>query len=176
MEERAAQAIQQLIRRRGEIAGRKVLQKLCYFVQEAEGTPLGLGFRMLHYGPYSDQLDETLWDLAATGNVTLEESPDSTLIVRPGALQELTEAPKEMSEAVDRVLTGLGQDGGLTLELLATCHFLARLTGYDGTPTARDEVVRRVEAWKGSKFQPYFIVQQLSKLERLGYLPTATVA
>ena len=39
----------------------------------------------------------------------------------------------------------------------------------------KDRLIQQVRAWKGSKFEPRFVKQQIARLEELGYLvPSST--
>ena len=164
-----------LISRCSTIPGKKIFQKLCYFLQEAEGVRLGARFRMRHYGPYSEELDDCLEDLAERDFVTIEDFGDEGFQIKGGPT--LREAPlsDEASNQIEELLSKLEGElhHGLTLELLATAHFLAKRQRYEGTDADKDELTRRVKAWKGKKFQDYFIRQNIERLEQWGYLSPA---
>ena len=162
-----------LISRCGVIRGKKVFQKLCYFLQEAEGARMGLRYRMKHYGPFSEELDDRLEDLAESGLVSVHEQDDGSFVIKPGQNLPETQGTSASSEEIDRLLSNLGSqmDHGLTLEALATAHFLADSKWYEGSEENKAALVERVRAWKGRKFDEDFIRQNVSQLEEIGYLP-----
>ncbi len=163
------EVIARLVAEKSVIRGKKVLQKLVYFVQEGEGVRLGLSFRMRHYGPFSDELDELTEEMGERGVLSITDSGEAGFTFRPG--KTLTATPHTSADSqVDRVIERFGNEGGLTLELLATIHFLAERHGYDGSAQGNDMLVGRVQAWKGRKFQDPFIRDNIHKLQALGYL------
>jgi hypothetical protein len=159
-----------------EIRGKKSFQKLCYFLQEVEGLKLGARFRMRHFGPYSEELDELLEDLDELRVVSVTGSSEEGFQISCGAkYPDDFHAEAEVQRAIDRLLKGLGYtvNQGLTLEVMATAHFLAQGLEYQGTDDDKNLLVDRVRAWKGSKFKSTFIRENIDRLEMLGYLPAA---
>jgi uncharacterized protein YwgA len=168
-------AILRLVAEKRGITGKKVFQKLSYFLQEAERVPLGVRFRMHYYGPFSDDLDSRMADLAAQRVLALRELVDGTVEISPGPqISSALVGEEPYREQVERVVKKLGRKGGLTLELLATAHYLGMLQGYTGSMSDRDTLVERVRAWKGSKYQPAFIRRGIDNLEAMGYLPSSS--
>ncbi len=164
-----------LVARCGVIPGKKVFQKLCYFLQEAEGVRMGLRFRMKHYGPFSEELDERLEDLGERGLVSIQDCGDEGFKIEPSPRSSEVDIATTASEQIEELLSKMGGEigRGLTLELLATLHFLTESQGYEGGDADKDELIRRVQAWKGkTKFKEYFIRRNIEKLEELGYLST----
>jgi uncharacterized protein YwgA len=156
-----------LIGTKGRVPGKKVFQKLVYFLQECEGLPLGLTFRMKHYGPFSEDLEDLADDLAEQGRIAIVDKGDSGFEIlsrRPGPNLDAGTQDK-----IDSLLAKVGDEGGLTLELLATIHFLARGRAFSDH-IDESELIKRVRVWKGSKYQPQFIRDNLKKLVSLGYL------
>lgn len=156
----------------GEISGKKVFQKLCYFLQEAEGVPLGVRFQMKHYGPFSEDLDDELEDLAERGFLIIDDRRDEGFLIRPGLKIESSDVAVRQ---IENLMAKLGDQlhHGLALELLATAHFLAVRQRYDGSEADKGELVKRVKARKGTKFQDFYIRENIETLEKLGYLPAA---
>ena len=166
------ETILRLIGRAGAISGKKAFQKLCYFLQEGEGENLGVRFRMRHYGPFSQELDLCLEDMAERRLVVIADHGNDgyRISLRPEAV--LTESPEADTGSVGVVWEKLGRDGGLTLEVLATAHFLAG-EEYTSTEDDKKDLVDRVVAWKGRKFSRSFIRENIDRLERLDYLAAA---
>jgi hypothetical protein len=155
-----------------DIPGKKVFQKLCYFLQEGEGGRLGVRFRMKHYGPFSEELDAALDDLKERQLITISGSREDgyQIALRPDAKVGAVKAEDEA--AVTRLKERLGGQlsHGLTLELLGTLHILAGEQPYDGSAGAKDRLVEQVRAWKGKKFDDGFIRVSIERLETIGYL------
>ncbi len=168
-------AILELVSQCGVIPGKKVFQKLCYFLQEAESVRLGVRFRMKHYGPYSEELDDGVEELGERHLVEIAGSSEEGYRISPGRMLEVHDLLHEASEEVGGLLSKLQGElmQGLTIELLATAHFLAQRQSYKGTDEDKEALTLRVRAWKGSKFDANFIRQNIEKLEELGYLPAA---
>lgn len=165
-------AILDLLAACGVVRGKKVFQKLCYFLQEAEGLQLGVTFRMKHYGPFSEELDEQLEDLASKRLARIDDLGEEGYRVQPVSADRYSEG--QVSATVDRLLSKLGSEKkrGLSLEALATVHFLARQHAYAGSDEDKRNLIERVQAWKGPKFKPYFIREKIRELAQMGYLPT----
>jgi len=171
----ADKAVLRLVAEKRGITGKKVFQKLCYFLQEAEGVPLGLRFRMHYYGPFSDDLDSRMADLAAQRVLALGELDDGTVEISPGPqISNALAGEEPYREQVECVVKNLGRKGGLRLELLATAHYLGVLQDYTGSMSDRHTLAERVRAWKGAKYEPWFIRQAIKELENLGYLASAS--
>lgn len=153
----------------GVIPGKKAFQKLCYFLQEGEGESLGVRFRMRHYGPFSEELDDHLEDMAERRLVVIDDRGEDGFQISLGPEAKPVESAGTGTDSVDLVWEKLGREGGLTLELLATAHLLAGQE-YRGTEDDKSALVDRVVAWKGRKFHRSFIHENIGKLERLGYL------
>ncbi len=157
------------------IPGKKVFQKLCYFLQEGEGGRLGVRFRMKHFGPFSEELDASLEDLAERQLITISGSREDGFQIALRTDAKIGAVLPEDEAAVTSLQEKLGGQlsHGLRLELLATLHFLAAEQPYDGSAEAKDRLVRQVRAWKGTKFEDPFIRSNIESLETMGYLTPA---
>ena len=121
----------------GDIGKTKV-QKISYFLQEAVGIPLNYRFRMHYFGPYSNDLDNTLSLSEALGYVEIKPDPNGFgFHVTPGQVRENTwfqdyemekdtDADVEFVDDVIDILAGLQTH---ILELYATVHLLAGPNG-----------------------------------------------
>ena len=164
-----------LMSKQREIRGKKVFQKVCYFLQEAAGAQMGLRFRMRHYGPYSEELDDRLEDLAERGLLVVDDLGDEGFRISAGANLQKADLSAAPWERIDAVLADLADEmgHGLRLELLATAHFLSTTQPYRGSSEDKEQLIARVQAWKGKKFDAQFISQNIERLKELGYLPTS---
>ena len=67
------------------IRGKTKFQKLAYFLQEGERVPLGLNFRMHHYGPYSPDLETYLQRLKMRDLVEVDHTTiDGPVVIDVG--------------------------------------------------------------------------------------------
>lgn len=153
------------------IRGKTKFQKLAYFLQEGERVPLGLNFRMHHYGPYSPALETCLQRLEMRNLVKVDytsiDGPVLIDVVETG--RGMGEQPRH-TKKVEKVLEKLGGKWPGQLELLATVHYLADATAYDGSPDTRDRLVKAVKAWKQARFTNREIDSAIDELVELGYL------
>lgn len=157
-----------------EIPGKKVFQKMAYFLQEAEGAKLGVRFRMKRFGPFSAELEYGLQELAERRLVNISGSNDEGFRISYSeeAPRTLPDLEPHDAAALEEVKEKLSQylSMGLRLELLASLHFLTKDHYYTGTQADREWLVAQLQAWKGKKFDPGIIEEQIDRLEELGYL------
>lgn len=153
-----------------EVKGKTRLQKLSYFLQEAEGVILGLNFRMHHYGPYSANLEAQIQSAEFRGLVRIDEPEEGPILIAITGLGEKAAAGASSTDAVNRLLKRLGRRTPRDLELLGTVHFLAGVTRYEGSEEATERLRRAVMDWKGEKFSEQEIEGTIEELLGLGYL------
>ena len=155
---------------KGQVRGKKKLQKLLYFLQEAERESLGFDFRMHYYGPYSPTLDARVQSLSHTGWVQSALSQDGVSLFSLGELaKSVPEKPEPSDENLDRVLSRFGGLSPYNIELLGTIHFLARGWQRIGEDEVRT-LVSHIRAWKGSKYTHAQIVDGVKRLQEWGYV------
>lgn len=113
-----------------EDTGKTKLQKLLYFTQEAIGAPLEYRFRMHHYGPFAEDIENDISFMKAIGH--LDVQPDASGFgyhIRPASSdplpwdEELEKFKCKMTEAINK----LGMLDISDLELSATIHFVQHL-------------------------------------------------
>ena len=154
------------------IRGKTRFQKLLYFLQEGERVPLGLNFRMHHYGPYSPDLETYLQRLEVRNLVEV----DDTCVDGPVFI-DVTDAGRRVGDQatsqdkVTRVLERLETKWPKQLELLATVHYLAGATGYDASQESTARLLQAVKVWKQDRFNAREIQSALGELTELEYLP-----
>lgn len=148
----------------GPVRGRKRLQKLAYFLQEAEDQPLGFDFRMYFYGPYSPNLDARLQLLESLDLIRVGDE-DGVAEYSINDASDLSGQPK-MKKKIDRVLENFDEFSASKIELYATVHFLARRNA-DKSP---QRLIGQLRAWKGSKFSAKQATAALDGLTNIGYL------
>jgi hypothetical protein len=150
-----------------QVRSRKSLQKLVYFLQEGEEMPLGLEFRMYHYGPYAAQLDSRLTLLEALGIVDVSRDDNDVPTYDLSAEAGDAFSHLEGQAAIDQVVKTFGNKNPIELELLSTVHFLAT----HNPPADDEQLFSRLQAWKGPKFRHRQMESALQELRDLGYLP-----
>lgn len=161
--------------------GRTQVMKLCYFLQELKGVPLGYDFRLFNYGPFDS---EVLSDLsAACGLGTLVEE---TVIypkgygyaIKPGTqvdlfAQELEAEGAELGNQIDQVVHEFGKFTASELELRSTILFVDREFAATAQEAAGNEIAQRVR-----RIKPHFdlgvIEGRVSEMAAQGHLQTLT--
>lgn len=162
-------AILRLLSRR-PVRGKKMLQKLIYFLQEGEGEALRFDYRMYYYGPYSAELDARIRTLSAVGLVSAPPDSEGVATFSPtGESSDVLEADRALDQKIDRLLSNVGDILPNDIELLATVHFLAK-ESTTRAPFDEEKIVRQVRAWKGGKFSRPEILSAIGRLRSWGYL------
>lgn len=153
-----------------EDVGKIKLQKIVYFLQESCGIPLGYTFRMHHYGPYSQELENDLLKLRLMGFVDVQ--PDDSgygFHVTPSGDAEpgWATALAPYQGRIEDALAKLGDLPAYLLEVYATVHYVSQLV--EGA--SAEEVVTIVHGLK-PKFLPEFIAEAREQIQQLGLLET----
>ena len=149
--------------------GKTKLQKLVYFLQEAQGIPTRYPFKMHHYGPYSEALETDVARLSHAGYVNV--SPDRMgfgFHIIPGESHPedqwraaLTPHQRSLRQVIDM----FGECETFELELAATIHFVKALS----PKWRKDQVIDMTKRLK-PKFAPSFIEEWYVRLEGCGLL------
>jgi uncharacterized protein len=150
------------------IAGRKAFQKLLFFAQEC-GWPTSFDYRLHLYGPYSDEAataldvlnEEGVLNVSAEGKIT-----PGNLLDRVAETVEITD---DARHAMDRVIEAFGQEEPRSLELLATLMFVWSAQRRIYGRAVDEQVVKKVQKYKGPKFSDAQIRQSLVRLKELGF-------
>ncbi len=126
------------IKRSGTLPGKKVIQKLVYFLKEA-GLPVRFRFRWDKWGPYSQELADYVDDLAAEGLVKSTPTPvpfshEGTSGVQYNysltskgneTVPKLTPSNEEV-EKISRIFKLVKEVSWQNLELYASVHYLVK--------------------------------------------------
>ena len=144
------------------------LQKIVYFLQEAEGVPTRYTFRMHHYGPYAEALETDTSRLRFAGYVDVQ--PDSQgygFHITPSdhPEEEWGDLITVHKESIERVVQTFGHRPLSELELAATIHFVDKLRPGEST----QEVLAKVKALK-PKFDAAYISKIHTELQKAGLL------
>jgi uncharacterized protein YwgA len=128
----------------GEIVGKVRLQKIVYLLEQL-GVPTGFSFSYHHYGPYSDELADTVEDDVIFRRVDAvhKRRADGVPYVVYRALGESSGAAnKSAFEApqIKAALKAMQLCSATVLELAATIHWLAFVEKVENWQT---ELVRR---------------------------------
>ncbi len=149
------QAAIKLIVDRLEDTGKTKLQKILYFTQEAIGAPLQYRFRMHHYGPFSQDVEDDISFMKAIGYLDVQlDSTGFGYHIR-SASDHLPAWDDEMLGYKDKMTNVIGKLGVLhvnDLELWATIHFVQQLLN---EPT-RESVIENVR-----RLKPRFTAEQI---------------
>ena len=161
--------------------GHTKVMKLCYFLQELEGVPLGYDFNLFTYGPYDSAV---LTDLAlacrfgAVEEMTVRYSRGSGYNIKAttGAdemVQELNQNDPTLFPRIEKVVKEFGSFGAAELELRSTIFFVDRELTQGSMTSSRDDVIERV-----GMIKPHFSTQDIRKaaddMADKGWLKTKT--
>ena len=156
-----------------EDADKTRLQKIGYFLQEAQGVPTKYPFRMHHYGPYSEALETDLARLGLTGYIDIQSDPKGFgYHIRPadGPSEDWSRLVGPFEQTIEFVLETFGKRQTHELELPATIHFVKGL--FPGVST--DDILRRVKALK-PRFDSVHIHDCYKELDQVGLIKSETV-
>lgn len=136
--------------------GRTMLMKLCYFLQELRGVPLGYHFTIYSYGPFDS---DVLADLGTAVNLEvvksqvvynavgygyqLEAGPNADLVKA-----DAEDFLREHGQAIDWVIAEFGKKYASDLELESTTVFVDREASSSGRRLSFEELVEQVHNLK----------------------------
>ena len=115
--------------RRDTRIGHTLMQKLVYLLQSAVGVDVGYGYRLHHYGPYSEELWSDLTSLSDIDVLNVEPSPDGygyliSLGDQKRARMFLQLEENLPKDEIEKLVDKLGSLASRNLELIATTHFV----------------------------------------------------
>lgn len=161
----------------GKPLGRTAVMKLCYFLQELKGVPLGYDFRMFTYGPFDEDVLSDLGDARAAGAVVeavVTHGRGYGYEITPGAraerwCQKLAATAPDVAEVVKNTVAEFGGFTAGELELRSTVVFVDREFTRDGVAANAQAVAERVHAVK-----PHFTTDTIKEAIRQmrGHLKT----
>ena len=154
LRERRLAAIKFMVNRLSD-TGKTKLQKLLYFTQEAIGAPLEYRFRMHHYGPFAEDIENDISLMKAIGHLDVQlDSSGFGYHIRL-ASPELIPLDEELDKCKERMTRAIDKLGMLDvpeLELWATVHFVQELL----KETTKEKVIENV-----SRLKPKFSQQTI---------------
>lgn len=143
--------------------GKKVLQKLVYLI-EREGLDLGFDYSIYYYGPYSAQLDDTLYRLQLQGIVNIVPEKSKHTIYFNEFDNEKDEEQifsAEEKKIIEEVIERFGSKSANELELITTADFVFQQLKENYPAVSETEIVEKVKKIKGEKFSEYEIREAL---------------
>lgn len=157
--------------------GRTMLMKLCYFLQEVKGVPLGYRFTIYSYGPFdSDVLSDlsTAVSLGAIKSTVVYNSVGYGYELEPGDYAEVIKQAGEifLSEHrtdIDWVIKEFSQKSASDLELESTAVFVDRETKALGEQIAISDLADKVHRLK-PHFKKDYIEDRAKALNESGLL------
>lgn len=128
MNEIAAGIIAKMVELNDGVEGKKVMQKLVYFLQE-RGVPLGFKYQLYFYGPYSHELAYAVSDFESFGILVAQPAANNAATYQSGPTADIfinanADLVSKFQPTVEKVLHKLGQKSSSELELMATIHFI----------------------------------------------------
>ena len=153
----------------GEIHGRIPLQKLIYFCK-AYGTAIDANYRLYIYGPYSQQVADSLQE-----GVMEEIFQESRGLISKGmefkeyayTLNGENSLSNEQERIVQDVLNTFGNMSAEQLEILATTYFIYRQQNSLFGMVDKEMVLDKVRRAKSSRFTEEQIVNSYRKMEEM---------
>lgn len=119
-----------LFRSLGSVEGRKKLQKIVHILQEF-GVPFGVRYGYHHYGPFSDQLQDSLQSFSHDGLIKEEkvesQFPTSRFSPEPKLLQLLEQIEAEPNPAWVAFAKDLNGKSPRELEAISTLIYLEKM-------------------------------------------------
>ena len=123
-------AVTQFIVEQLEDTGKIKIQKILYFLQEAIGLPLQYRFRMHHYGPFSEDIENDISVLQAIGSIKVVPDQEGYgYHVTPTSEEKIPwdNEIQKSKEKITQVVNLLKELEARDLELYATVHFVQNL-------------------------------------------------
>ncbi len=156
-------ALRRICETKKEGAGKKVVQKLMYFI-ERSGLDMDLDYCLHFYGPYSVELDEEIYYLTANHEVKIDIKGNTHVIsVNDDFGSE--SISNEDEEIIETVMKRFGGLSPTDLEALATIDYVHIKTKLQG-----EELINKVLQIKGEKFKIDKLFEYLNTLVNLGYV------
>ena len=145
--------------------GKIQMQKLAYFLQWIFQVPLGYDYKIHHYGPYSDELNDDLIVMQLNKHVEVEADPSGYgyhIILGSEAVATMDDILKKYSRQMNKCLEALGEFEPSQLEVLGTLHFVKYIAGVSDEST----VIEKTAMLKPVFSKP-FIEETYRKLENI---------
>jgi uncharacterized protein YwgA len=156
--------IRHMVAKLGDI-GKIQMQKLVYFLQEIFQVPFGYDYKMHHYGPYSDELNDDLIIMQLNNHVEVGADPSGYgyhIILGSESVAKMDEVIGKYSSQMNKCLDALGESEPSRLEVLSTLHFVKYIAGVSDEST----VIEKTAMLKPI-FSRQFIEESYRKLESI---------
>ena len=141
------------------------LQKMIYFLQEAQGVPTKLSFRMHHYGPFSEDIEtDTAW-LKLAGYIEINPDPQGHsfhIVPVDAPSEEWNDVMEPYKESIGRIVDLFENRSVAELELFATMHYVKCLQ-----PDLPNEKILDIITALKPKFDEGYVAQMHAELEQL---------
>lgn len=147
-----------------EQLGKKAAQKIFYFY-ERKGIPLNLRYGIHYYGPYSEKLDNAMYELESEGFLSIDTSGKTHIICLGQTKAPESALSKEEKKIASNVLSAFEHKSPMELEALATMDYVANVI-VSGTPS-KQEIVDKFKEIKGTKFTKKAINETYEELKAL---------
>ncbi len=157
--------------RKTQNLGRTTLQKLIYFLQNAE-VPVSYRFTPYHYGPFSARLLDDVDELLLDGVVDDASDDEDKSIYLPtdntvAFLKEHAKEANDLEPKVNDIVLLFSQLFPSQMELVASIHMVFEIlkAGTDKDKTVSDEeIVNGIESWKPGRFKKEEVVDFIKQL------------
>ncbi|HCG99015.1 MAG: hypothetical protein A2074_01420 [Candidatus Aquicultor primus] len=173
MNEIAAGIIAKMVELNKGVEGKKVMQKLVYFLQE-RGVPLGFKYQLYFYGPYSNELAYAVSDFESFGILVAQPAANNATAYKSGPTANIfIEANNVLVDkfkpVVEAVLHDFGRRSSSELELMATIHFIDKSMCSKNGVSEKNQVIALTKKEK-KKFPEEAIGQAYEELVKTGLI------
>ncbi|MHB8841847.1 MAG: hypothetical protein ACYC56_08700 [Candidatus Aquicultor sp.] len=173
MNEIAAGIIAKMVELNEGVEGKKVMQKLVYFLQE-RGMPLGFKYQLYCYGPYSHELAYAVSDFESFGILVAQPGANNATAYKSGPTAGIfVEANNALVDkfqpVIEAALYEFGKKSSSELELMATIHFIDKSMRSKNGISEKNQVIALTKKEK-KKFPEDVISQAYNELVRVSLI------
>ena len=155
--------------------GRTALMKSIFLLDQVYCLDTGYDFGLYTYGPFSAQVLHDLDMVEAVDGVEVQQHPSGWgYVIGPSQQTErvrsmVAEAPRDVSDKIDRLVSDFGAFDATELELLSTIVFVDRDAQRKGKAMSEAGLAGVVESIK-TKFDDQYIGKRVAFLRNKGFL------
>lgn len=160
-----------VIQKYGPIKGKKVFQKIFYFLTEM-GIPTKLRYSLYHYGPYSSELESKSSSFESSGAICINKEGVAYCITEAMFTKAYANSKdiNMYTKQIDDIITKLPIENPLKLELYSIVHYANKVVSKIYDIKDINAIVKEVESVKKSKFSKDEIIEAYEYLINSGFI------
>ena len=139
---------------------KKTLQKIVFLIEE-KSLDLGFDYGIHFYGPYSSDLDFSIYELSNEGILNIDYTRTKHII----SVMDDVVYPEFQNNIIDEVIEEFGKESPSQLELTATALYVYTKNGKN-----KKKIMEGVRKIKGSKYTKKNIEETIQRLVETGYV------